>query len=180
MFQKNDYVNYSTQGICRIEDVRYLKFGRRREGARYYILHPVYQAGMNIFVPTDSAQLTRRMRPIPTPRDIDRIIGEAGDRALPWPGDRKQRAAQFQGILTRRDEGELLQLINCLTRRAGADGQGLSSSDEYVLKRARAMVEQEFSFALNIPPQEVGAYIQTRLQAAQTGHSNQKKEEEVS
>ena len=176
MFHKNDYVNYTTQGICKIEDIQLLKFGRRREGCRYYILHPIYQAGMNIFVPTDSAQLLRRMRPIPSPQEIDRIIDETGGRALPWPGDRKQRAARFQDILARRDERELLLLVNCLTLRAQEDGKGLSSSDEYVLKRAKAMVEQEFSFALNIPPQDVGTYIKTRLQTVQTSHTSQKEE----
>ena len=176
MFHKNDYVNYTTQGICKIEDIQLLKFGRRREGCRYYILHPIYQAGMNIFVPTDSAQLLRRMRPIPSPQEIDRIIDETEGRALPWPGDRKQRSAHFQDILARRDERELLLLVNCLTLRAQEDGKGLSSSDEYVLKRAKAMVEQEFSFALNIPPQDVGTYIKTRLQTVQTSHTSQKEE----
>lgn len=93
MFHKNDYVNYTTQGICKIEDIQLLKFGRRREGCRYYILHPIYQAGMNIFVPTDSAQLLRRMRPIPSPQEIDRIIDETGGRALPWPGGTRENCS---------------------------------------------------------------------------------------
>ena len=38
------------------------------------------------------------------------------------------------------------------------------------------MVEQEFSFALNIPPQDVGTYIKTRLQTVQTSHTSQKEE----
>ena len=33
MFHKNDYVNYTTQGICKIEDIQLLKFGRGRDAA---------------------------------------------------------------------------------------------------------------------------------------------------
>ena len=50
MFYKGDYVNYSTSGICQIEDICFMSFGKNSKGHDYYILKPVkYESIIDIF-----------------------------------------------------------------------------------------------------------------------------------
>ena len=172
MFQKDDYVNYGSQGICHIEDIRFIRFDCRSGGRDYYILRPVHQDGSRVFVPTDNPQLTGRMRPVLSPGEIDRIIRSVRGRDLPWISDRKQRSARFQDILVRRDEEELLLLARCLYQKSREGRKGLSSADAAALKKAEEIVDREFAFSLRLAPQSVGAYIRRILGLEETFQGN--------
>ena len=70
MPSKNNYVNYGNQGICKIEDIRPMKFSFNTYERDYYILKPVHQENSRIFVPAENQKLTTQMRPILSPEDI--------------------------------------------------------------------------------------------------------------
>ena len=167
VFQKDDYVNYGTQGICHIEDIRFIRFDCRSGGRDYYILRPVHQDGSRVFVPTDNPQLTGRMRPVLSPGEIDRIIRSVRVRDLPWISDQKQRSARFQDILVRRDEEELLLLARCLYQKSREGRKGLSSADAQTLKKVEEIVEREFAFSLRLDLKNVGLYIRRTLGLAE-------------
>lgn len=164
----NDYVNYKTQGVCKIEDLRPMKFGPDSREREYYILRPVHQESSHIFVPADNQTLIDQMRPVLSPEEIDRTIISVKDKSLIWDKDRKKRMAQFQEILSRRDERELLMLISCLYLKSKESANGLSSTDAQILKKAEHIIEQEFAFSLKISMQSVGAYIREKLDGAET------------
>lgn len=164
MPSKNDYVNYGAQGICKIEDVRRERFDAATGERDYCVLKPVHQQNACIFVPVDNPKLLRQMRPILTPREIDQTIRSIRHQSLPWINDRRQRAAQFQEILARRDERELLLLASSLYWRSKEEGKGLSSGDEQVLRQVETIIEQEFSFSLHLGPRQIGPYILKTLE----------------
>lgn len=159
----NDYVNYKTQGVCKIVDLRTLRFEPDSREREYYILRPVHQESTQIFVPADNQSLIEKMRPVLSPEEIDRTILSVRDQRLLWIKDRKKRMAQFQDILSRRDERELLMLISCLYLQSKETANGLSSTDTQILKKAESIIDQEFSFSLKISAQSVGAYIRSNL-----------------
>lgn len=159
----NDYVNYGMQGICKIEDFRPMKFRFDCCKQDYYILKPVHQETARIFVPARNQELVKKMRPILSSEAIDEIILSVKKHNLPWIDDQKQRAAKFKDILSRRDERELLQLASCLYLKSKDSTKGLCSSDAQILKKAEAIISQEFSFSLNISAQKVGIYIREKL-----------------
>lgn len=159
----NDYVNYGNHGICQIENICPMKFSSDTCERDYYILKPVHQENTHIFVPVENQKLIEQMRPILSPEDIDQIILSVRNRSIPWTNDRKQRAIEFQDILSRRNECELLQLASCLYLRERDGAKGLSSCDAQILKKVEAIISQEFSFSLNISTREVGAYIRKKL-----------------
>lgn len=161
MYQKDDYVNYSAHGICRIEDIRVMDFRTGSGAQQYYILKPIPPDSATIYLPVDSPKIRERMRPIPSQGEIDEIIASVKDAQLPWPMDRKQRTAQFQEIISRRDERELLLLASCLYQRL--TDRGLSASDRDTLRKVERIIEQEFSFSLQISACNIGEYIRQRL-----------------
>ena len=162
----NDYVNYKTRGVCKIEDLRPMKFDPDSREREYYILRPVHQESSQIFVPADNQTLIDQMRPVLSPEEIDRIILSVKDQSLTWEKDRKARSARFQEILSRRDERELLMLISCLYLKSKETANRLSSTDTQILKKAELIIEQEFAFSLKISMQSVGIYIRKKLDMA--------------
>ena len=160
---KDDYVTYSTFGVCLVEDIRFIKFQPGFPGRDYYVLKPIRQDSASIFVPADNETLVARIRPVLSPEEVDRLIADVRDQSLPWIHDRKQRLDAFQGILSRGDTRELLLMARCLYLKSKESLKGLPMADMQILKKVQEMIEQEFSFSLNRSDQQVGGYIREKL-----------------
>ena len=159
MYGKGDYISYCGHGVCRIADVRSMDFG---SGAQeYLVIEPIASGSATIYLPSGNQTVQTRMRPVLTREEIDAIISSVKNQQMPWPADRKVRMNQFQQILSRRDTRELLLLASCLHKRKTE--KGLPTSEIDILHKVEGMVEQEFSFALQINRAEIGQYIRDRL-----------------
>ena len=161
-YQKGEYVRYGTDGVCGIADIEAMVSMDRRSVKQYYVLRPVADSGTKVFVPLDSPALLAKMHAILTREEIDEAIRESARNPLEWIADRNGRAERFREIIKASDPLPLLQLCSCIhqrRRKLTEEGKRLSSSDEAVLKQAERLVESEFAFSLDIPRQDVGAYI---------------------
>lgn len=159
MFSIDDPVVYGSTGVCRIVDIRREKFGSRTD-REYYVLCPVYGQGSTLYVPTDSPNA--RMRPILTPDEVHDLIDAMPDISDEWIGDDQVRKALFQEILQTCDQRGLIRLIRTVHRRRSElteKGKGISSSDAEATKAAERLLQNEFAIALDIPPDQVVAYI---------------------
>ena len=96
-------------------------------------------------------------------QEIDKAIASVKERDISWISDRKQRLAKSHEILARRDEHELLQLASCFYLKSRDGKQGLTHTDANILKKAESIIAQEFSFALNLGTEDIGAYIRQKL-----------------
>ena len=161
MYQKGEYISYSGHGVCRIADIRAMDFGTGSGRRDYYVIEPIAAGSATIYLPYDNPNGLSRMRPVLTKEEIDRIICSVQDDQILWTNDRKVRTAQFRQILSRRDTRELLMLASCLHKRKTE--KGLPASELEMLHKAEGMIEQEFSFALNIRREDIGQYIRDRL-----------------
>lgn len=161
MFSKGDYISYGGHGICRIADIRRMDFGNGSGEQEYYVIEPIASGSTTIYLPAGNPKVQTRMRPVLTREEIDAIILSVKNDQMPWVVDRKLRLAQFQQILSRRDTRELLLLASCLHRRLTEKGLPISELD--ILHKVEGMIEQEFSFALNISKGSIGQYIRDRL-----------------
>lgn len=159
MYGRGDYISYSGHGVCRIVDVRSMDFGSGEQ--EYLVIEPIAPGNATIYLPASNPLLSFRMRPVLTREEIDAIIFSVKNDQMSWTADRKQRTLQFQQILSRRDTRELLLLASCLHKRKIE--KGLPSSELEILHKVEGMVEQEFSFALNISRAEIGQYIRDKL-----------------
>lgn len=159
MYEIGEYVNYGTHGICQIEDIRTMDFGTGKR--EYYVLQPIAQNASTFYLPRDNPRTQERLRPVLTPESINTILSNIHAQRMPWIEDRKQRQLTFQQILSGRDTTQLLSLSACLHQRLTQ--KGLSFSDREILSKAEEMIEQEFSFALKLRPEEIGGYIRERV-----------------
>ena len=165
MFRINDYVNYDIYGICQIEDIRPHSFDSMPATRDYYILRPLAKPEATVFVPTDNERALGRMRRVLTAAEVDEAIENARDQKLGWISNRKDRLARFNEILLQRDESELLSMIYCLLLHERDSHKALSSTEAQMLKKAEHIIDQEFSFSLNLRESSIGAYVRARIGA---------------
>ena len=61
MFKTGDYIHYSTNGLCRVEEVTTLDFDGADRSRLYYRLVPVEGKGSTIFTPVDNPKVSMRL-----------------------------------------------------------------------------------------------------------------------
>ncbi len=161
MYQKGEYINYAAHGICQIEDIRMMDFRTGSGAQEYYIIKPIQQGSATIYLPVNNPKNKDRMRSVLSQNEIDSIIMSVKNEEIPWPNDRKKRIAQFQEMISRRNERELLLLASCLHRQMMS--KGLSAGERELLWKVEGIIEQEFSFSLQISACNIGEYIRQKL-----------------
>jgi len=168
MFQIGQMVSYGATGICTIEDIRQESLSRG--GAKkqeFYVLRPVSTPTCTTYVPTGNERLLSKMRRVLTKEQIDAMLNSIRGEQLPWVEDPRRRAEEFGKILSGGIDGELLKLIACLYLEKKARSKGgkrFCQTDEKILTTAERMVSEEFSYALQIPHNQVSSYIACRLE----------------
>lgn len=161
-----DHVSYSCNGVCLVADIRTESAKGKDAPKTFYILKPVADPGSTIFVPTTSETLLAKMQRLPTQAEIDQLIRSTREEEFTWVEDRKVRAASFQATIKACDLRELLQLVGCIYRKKqelASRGKKLAASDDATLRRAEGIVQNELSFVLQVPDDQVGAYIREKL-----------------
>ena len=163
-FQKEQYVRYGANGVCRIEDIRPVPEMKTKDD--FYILQPIADHKSVYFIPTDSEKLTSKMRVLLSREEIDALIDTVKGEPLEWIEDRKARLEQFRLTLRECDMLQIMRMVGMLYLRKRAlmdQGKKLAPSDEAVLREAETVVENEFAFVLGVPTQDVSRYVLTRL-----------------
>lgn len=165
MYEIGQTVMYGTEGVCVIEEVRVMKVGR--EKAEYYVLRPVRRGGATVFVPVQNPLLTAKMRELVTAEEIHSLLDELRRQEPRWIDDPNERKEEFRRIMAAGNCRELLAMARTLcVRRDVLQGinKRLRTNDEQTLRDAERLLSDEFSRVLEIEPQEVGAYIRSRLE----------------
>lgn len=164
MFSVNDKIHYGSSGVCVIQEIATMRFGRSRE--RYYVLKPVYQHSSLIYVPVENQQLVSRMRPVLSKEEVDELIRSMPNVATAWIDDVQERKASFDDLLRNHSCSGLIIIIKTLNEHKAirqARGKTLHVADEAYLREAQRLLFDEFAGALNIHPSEVNDYIQSKL-----------------
>ena len=162
----NDYVRYGSNGVCKVIGRKMLSGADRYTEKEYYALQPVADGNSMLYVPVGNEALLSKMTAVLGKEEIDNLILSAKDNEIKWKSDKNERNAYFLSILKENNPRTLLMMINCIYLKKQEllqIGKKLSATDEGVLKRAEIVVQNEFSFSLNIPKSEVGGYIRHLL-----------------
>ena len=164
MYSVNERIHYGGSGVCVIQEIATMRFGRTRE--RYYVLKPVYQNASLIYVPVENEQLVAKMRPVLSRDEVEALIESVPEIPTAWEEDPQARKAAFDSLLRSNECRSLIVLIKTLNahkERRQADGKSLHVSDETFLREAQRLLYDEFAGALDIQPAQVHAYIMDRI-----------------
>jgi CarD family transcriptional regulator len=160
-----EFVVYRNSGIYRISDIRKENFCGIGERT-YYVMHSVYERNSIVYLPVDAEDLELKIRGVPRPEEIDRIIRTAKSSANVWKEEVKERAEYFDELLSRGTTSDLLWLLCVLTNyKNEIEGQRrkLYASDARILAAAEKMVSEEFAFVLGIDRSEVMSCVFDRM-----------------
>lgn len=166
-YKAGDHVRYAASGVCRVEEIKRMAVSARTDERDYYVLRPIDNSTLGIYVPVDNQAMVGNMIPVLTREEIDGIVRLAHKEALPWTEDRKERSESHREILRRCDRRELLRLISCIYLRRqelAEKGRKLSATDEATLRQAERSINNELAFVLEIEESQVSGYIRGLLE----------------
>ena len=162
----DDVVSYGKNGVCRITEIKKMKFDRSEEH-EYYVLAPLRDKNATFFVPVDSSVLLSRMRKVMTKDEIDEVLDSAKDESIEWIDDKKQRNDAFRAIITEGNPHKILLLAHCIynmKKEKEAAGRKLWACDESLLATVVKMISEEMSWSIGIPESKVSEYIRKKIE----------------
>lgn len=164
MYSINDTVLYGANGVCRISDICQKDFSGAVKD--YYILRPLSNEALTIFVPVNNKILTDKMRRILSKDEICDLISSVSDEPISWIEDDAERKEHYRSIILSGNRGEILKMIRELyihKQEQQSKGKKMHLSDEQFLKEAERLLYSEFSLVLNIKTDEVPSFIAKRI-----------------
>ena len=165
MFQPGELLVYGTTGVCRVEGIATPNLTRAERGRQYYLLKPLYQDGV-IYAPVDSQKVP--IRPVICRQEAEDLIDLIPSiQAEACHAPTLQALAQhYQSAVHSHNCRDLLELtmsIYLKQRQAEAQKRRLGMVDERYMKQAERLLYGELSAALDIPYEDVQAYIARRV-----------------
>lgn len=165
MFKKDDIIVYGTQGVCKISDRATMPVGK--EMRSYFVLTPVYDDRATIYVPVDNKSLLNNMKHLLSKEEINELIDSAAADSSRWISDDLKRKEYCINVIKSGDRKELMQLISMLylhQKTLKQTKKHFHISDEKYLREAERLINDEFSYTLNIPREDVPEYISSRIE----------------
>ena len=166
MFAPGDYVIYSVEGVCRVEEAGRLNVPGLDRSRDYYRLTPFYRGGV-IYTPVDGKAT---IRPVITRSALHALLPKLSmlPELTDIPADNKQLAGYYRSILAEHDCTRLLQLCKTIYSRQAALAarrRGITATELRSWKAAEEMLHQEFAFVLGMQPSEVKPYLEKAFSA---------------
>ena len=169
MYQLGDLIIYGGEGVCRVEAVGPLALSDMKSDKLYYTLQPLYRTG-TVFAPVEGKVF---MRPVMGREEAEALVRSIPDIQENRLEGRNLRVAgeYYQKMLDSHDCADLVQLIKTIyvkQQTAHAAGRKGGQVDERYRKRAEDTLYGELAVALDIPKDEVEAYIYKVIEAQKT------------
>jgi len=169
MYSVNDLIVSGSSGVCRVASIDAPADIPGADGTRlYYTLRPMFDNG-TIRIPVDTRVF---MRPVITRAEAENLISQIPE--LETASEVNSNSPQllsdhYKSFFASHDCGDLLTLIKTVyikSQRSASRGKALGRTDQHYFQRARELVEQEFSVALDIPVPQVSEYIAQKVKAS--------------
>ena len=160
MYEIESVVMHITNGICKIKDIQEKSF-TQNINQKYYVLQPVFETGTTLFVPIENNPA--RIRTLLTKEEINGMMQTlANQQDKPWINDDNHRLSHFKTVLKNGNQQEILSMLHTIYLKQiqkKQSGKKLRFTDERVKNAAEKLVQQEFSYVLQIPQEEVPDWI---------------------
>lgn len=160
MFKIGDHVVYGSKGVCAVADITQMKMPGADKERPYYVLHPVWDTGARVYLPTDNEKSV--IRKVITEEEGKQLIEEIPDIACLTVTEDKKREQDYKDVMRTCDCRQLVSLIKTLAARKEdriAAGKKNTALDERYLRAAEHELYDELAIALNQPKEEVTVKI---------------------
>ncbi|MEE0740682.1 MAG: CarD family transcriptional regulator [Emergencia sp.] len=165
MYQINDLVMYGSIGVCKVTDITKPDFAGSDEEKLYYVLEPLYQSGV-IYAPVDNTKVF--MRHVISEAEAIELIDTIPEihTEIYKNASMQQLTKYYQSVIDTHRCLDLLKLTKSIHQKkmdALEHNRHLGQIDKKFMKRAEDLLFGEFAAALSISKEDVGDYIQNRL-----------------
>lgn len=171
MYQIGDLIIYGSTGVCRVDSFTTPRETRALSGCpptqQYYVLKPVYQTE-TIYTPVENTRVF--MRPIISAEEAERLIDLIPSmEAEAYHADSLQELkVHYEAAANTHNCEDLIEMTMSIYAKKQfieAQNRKFGQVDERYMKQAEEMLYGEFALALDIPKDEVAAYIAKRVDA---------------
>lgn len=165
MVQCGDMVVYGIHGVCRIVNVESRVVDRK--SVEYFVLEPSSQPDAKFYVPTGNPAAVAKLRKLLTKAELETLLDSAAVKIDSWIPNESMRKEKYRDLISRADCTELIRMIRALyghKQEQLAAGKKFHQCDENFLKDAQRLICAEVSQVLEIPQEQVGAYIRSRVE----------------
>jgi CarD family transcriptional regulator len=163
-FQIGDQVVYGAHGVCKIVDLIQQTVDRKKR--TFYVLEALGHCGMRICFPADNPAVLGQLRPLISREELLDLLASDVIRQNCWIADEGQRKLHYKELISSGDRVSLLQMIHSLQQHKKeqlAQGRKFHLCDDNFLRDAIRLLNMEFSVVLDIPPEDVAAFVLDRL-----------------
>ncbi len=162
MFAVDELLMYDTTGVCRVLDIGVPEgLPVANKDRKYYKLAPVFGSG-TIYIPVDTKVF---MRPVITREEADALIRRIPEirEDIVDTHNLKVLEDHYKASLMSHDCEDLVQLIKTVyvkKKNQEKNGKKTGKTDQDYMKKAKKLLYEELSIALEIPVAEVEGYIE--------------------
>lgn len=172
MYKIGENVLYGSEGICKITDIVTRTINNQEKD--FYLLTSSSNK-INILVPLNSELSLAKMRKILSENEIYKLIEAMPDNETIWIKDKNVRKKKYTEIIVKGNHKQLVKLIKTLylnKQEQIKKGKKFHAQDMYLLEMAEKMLYEEFSYTLNIKPEEVLPFIIKNIKVKEKGKNN--------
>lgn len=151
MLNIGQIVIYNTYGVCEVSEIIQKELGGISKD--YYVLHPIYDNKVSVFLPLDNKDLLNRARPILTKDEINDVISSFPTQPLNWIDNENERKKTYSQIIKDGNRLELISIVKSIHNHKNIlkeKKKKLHASDEQFFKEAETLLFDEISYVLNI------------------------------
>ncbi len=161
MYQAGQKVAYGAHGVCSILGLEERIVDRKP--IAYFVLQPLEQPDSRYYIPAHNEHALAKMRPLMEKDALLALLSSDEIRKTEWIEDENRRKQAYRQLITSLDMEALIRMIHALrihrTKLTEA-GRKIHLCDENFLRDAQKMLRTELQIVLEIPSNELEAYLQ--------------------
>lgn len=163
MFKINDYLVYSSNGVCKVENIEVMSL--KNQELEYYILSPVYNNKMTIKIPVNNKNLS--VREIMSKNEVMSLIDYISKNETLEIEDYRRKNEEYKAIIKSGNSKSIIKVINSIMLEEdekGSLGKRINKTEEDILTSARKQIYQEMAIVLEIDVDDVEDYIKSNIE----------------
>lgn len=159
MFKAGEKVIYGTHGLCTVTGME------KSAGRQFYVLIPEYEAGTRFLIPTDSEPALRKLYPLATASEWNRIFAAEETRSYAWEPDERRRKQNYKELIANGSREKLVAVLFAIyshQQRQKSLGRKLHQADETFLRDTERMLMPELCYVFNLDEKTAKGFLRTK------------------